>query len=77
MALFPSSAYVSEGQKRYLDLTALYLTHYKKLAAYIRKQHNVIDAEDIVQELFERLANSRSAHHVRRPSTYLLQPLGM
>ncbi|HEY4545551.1 MAG TPA: RNA polymerase sigma factor [Pedomonas sp.] len=67
----PISVFARGRQTNRLHLSNLYRMHYRKLTAYVRKQRDNFDAEDIVQDAYVRLVHPHAPSEIRRPSTYL------
>lgn len=56
------------------ELNHLYRTYAGALTAYVRRQQrDGSDAEDVVQEVFERLARMAPRPHLRQPRAYLYE----
>lgn len=74
MATPVSSAHRADPQAKDLQLLDdFYRTYYQQLAAYVRRQQDSAEVEDVVQDVFERLARTAAGPGVRQPRAYLYE----
>lgn len=68
-----SSVRAAEPQPNDVELGALYRTYHQQLTAYVRRQQDGAEVEDVVQDVFERLAKTVAGPGVRQPRAYLYE----